>query len=221
VLVKYVNINKQFDMMHALLRYVLLLVVVSLSVATARPLPGLRRGLSGLFNGWQKDVSKPSYSAETTHYGIGGETTVQKTQVHSGTFQDSDGNKISTEAVYKGKASGSEGDAQVNIDVANCDDNSATSACLKSNVQAVGTDVSASTNQKMEFSGSAGDTSVSSVDATGNSSSEDGSPVSATIDATTAVAGPPSQAGVFGSVNVTGPNASSNLDTQATATAGK
>ena len=207
--------------MHTLLRYVLLLVVVSLSVATARPLPGLRRGLSGLFNGWQKDVSKPSYSAETTHYGIGGDTTVEKTQVHTGTLKDGDGNKISTEAVFKGKASDSEGDAQVTIDVTNCDDNSATSACLQSTVQTVGTDVSASTNQKMEFSGSAGDTSLSSVDATGNSSSDDGSPVSVTIDATTGVAGPPSQAGVAGSVNVTGPNGSSTLDTQAIANAGK
>jgi hypothetical protein len=182
----------------------------------------------GLFDGWTKDVSKPSYTRETTYHGIGGDKTVEKTAVYTGsTKDDNTGEKTKYTATATGSASGDGSTTSVSIssDTIDCreeiGDAPAGIDCLKTDVSAVGSDsVAATINQDQAYQGPKGD-ATASADVSGSLDS-DGSVLNSldafAITAATADENGGGLAAAGGNVTFTGDvaNSQASIDSQTT-----
>eukprot|EP00889_Picochlorum_renovo_P006079 jgi/Picre1/33109/NNA_008435.t1 len=186
------------------------------------------RKLMGLFDGWTKDVSKPSYTRETTYHGIGGDKTVEKTAVYTGsTKDDKAGEKTKYTATATGSASGDGSTTSVSIssDTIDCRDEIGDAPagidCLKTDVSAVGSDsVAATINQDQAYQGPKGD-ATASADVSGSLDS-DGSVLNSldafAITAATADENGGGLAAAGGNVTFTGDvaNSQASIDSQTT-----
>lgn len=169
-----------YSMYSCVMRAILCCLVVASGCMSghALSLSGNRK-LMGLFDGWTKDVSKPSYTRETTYHGIGGDKTVEKTAVYTGSTRDEKtGEKTRYKATASGSASGDGSTTSVSIVSGTIDckdeikDAPAGIDCLKTDVSAVGTDsVSATINQEQAYQGPNGD-ATASVDVNGSLDSD-------------------------------------------------
>ena len=183
----YLLYSMRSGIMRVILCCLVAVLVCMTGHASALSLSGNRK-LRGLFDGWTKDVTKPSYTRETTYHGIGGDKTVEKKAVYKGTTVDeTTGEKTKYKTTASGSASGDKSTTSVSIDSTSfeCADQipGVTTGidCLRTDVSAVGTDsVAATINQGQAYQGPKGD-ATAFVDVSGSLDS-DGSVLN-TVDA--------------------------------------